>query len=104
MQQRKEDPYVDRQKAIAALILAAGFYVAYEIYQQSQLAGVLFVILALTVAVPLAVGTVRRNNAIKTNIGEMPDSKMDVGVRQARATIMREDGEIRGAPARKQPS
>ncbi len=92
------------KKAIAALILAAGFYVAYEIYQQSQLAGVLFVILALTVAVPLAVGTARRNNAIKTNIGEMPDSKMDVGVRQARATIMREDGEVRGAPARKQPS
>ncbi|MDF1846692.1 MAG: hypothetical protein P1U69_05800 [Parvibaculaceae bacterium] len=92
------------KKIIAALILAASLYTAYMIYQQSTLAGVLFVILALTVVVPLAVGTAQRNSRIKTNIGEMPDSKMDVGVRQARATIMREDGEVRGAPARKQPS
>tara|TARA_R110002073_G_scaffold78893_1_gene189848 strand:+ start:4117 stop:4407 length:291 start_codon:yes stop_codon:yes gene_type:complete len=92
------------KKTIAALFLAAGLYAAYLIYQQSQLAGVLFVILALTVVVPLAVGRARRNSAIKTNIGEMPESNIDVGVRQARATIMREDGEIRGAPARKQSS
>ncbi len=92
------------KKTLAALILASGLYVAYVIYQQSQLAGILFVILSLTVAGPLAVSTARKNSAIKTNIGEMPDSKMDVGVRQARATIMREDGEIRGAPARKQQS
>ncbi len=92
------------KKAIAALILAAGLYLAYMIYQESQLAGILFVILCLTVAIPVAFGTSRKNSAIKTNIGEMPDSKMDVGVRQARATIMREDGEIRGAPARKQSS
>ncbi len=92
------------KKAIAALILIAGLYAAFMIYQQSTLAGVLFVVLSLTVAVPLAVGTARsarRNSQIKTNIGEQPDSKMDVGLRQARATIMREDGEIRGAPARR---
>ncbi len=92
------------KKAIAVLILIGGLYVSYMIYQQSQLAGILFVILALTVVVPLMIGTRRQNSNIKTNIGEMPDSKIDVGVRQARATIMREDGEIRGAPARKQPS
>lgn len=92
------------KKTIAALMLVAGLYLAYTIYQQSQLAGILFVILSLTVAIPVAFGNTRKNSAVKTNIGEMPDSKMDVGVRQARATIMREDGEIRGAPARKQQS
>jgi len=87
-------------KILGALVTAAGLYTAFMIYQQSVLAGVLFVVLSLTVAVPLAVGTARKNSRIKTNIGEKPDSKLDVGVRQARATIMREDGEVRGAPAK----
>ena len=87
------------KKAIAALILVAGFYTAFVIYQQSPLAGVLFVILALTIAVPLAVGTARNAARAKTNIGEEPNSKLDVGLRQARATVLREDGEIRGAPS-----
>ncbi len=87
------------KKTLSALVTVAGLYAAFMIYQQSQLAGVLFVILSLTIAVPLAVGTARNAARVQTNIGEEPNSKLDVGLRQARATVLREDGEVRGAPS-----
>ena len=87
------------KKILSALVTVAGLYAAFMIYQQSALAGVLFVILSLTIAIPLAVGTARSSARTKTNIGEEPNSKLDVGLRQARATVLREDGEVRGAPS-----
>jgi hypothetical protein len=87
------------KKILSALVTVAGLYAAFMIYQQSPLAGVLFVILSLTIAIPLAVGTAQNAASAKTNIGKEPNSKLDVGVRQARATVLREDGEIRGAPS-----
>lgn len=87
---------------LSVAILAAGAYAAFMIFSQSTLAGGVVAILTLCVAVPLLLAHRRSvQNSRRLHIGEEPSTKMDVGLRQARATVMREEGEIRGAPPAK---
>ena len=83
--------------AIAALLVGAGSFAAFSVYQQSPLAGAIVGALAIVVVIPLLLaGRSKTNN--RAHVGEKPSSNLSVGVRQARALAMREDGAISGAP------
>jgi len=82
---------------IAALLVAAGGFAALSVYQQSPLAGAVVGALALVVVIPvLLAGRSKAGN--RAHVGEKPSSTLSVGVRQARAMAMREEGAITGAP------
>jgi len=82
---------------IAALLVAAGGFAAVSVYQQSPLAGAVVGALALVVVIPvLLAGRSKAGN--RAHVGEKPSSTLSVGVRQARAMAMREEGAITGAP------
>jgi hypothetical protein len=82
---------------IAILLVAGGGFAAVSVYQQSPGAGAIVGILVLVVVIPiLLAGRSKMNN--RAHVGEEPSSKLSVGVRQARALAMREDGMIAGAP------
>jgi hypothetical protein len=88
------------RNGMVLLLLAVGAYGAFAVFQQSRLAAVIVGVLTLCIVIPiLREGRSRTRARNRAEIGEDPSSKLGVGVRQARAMALREEGEILGAPA-----
>lgn len=85
------------RRTIALVLIALGLYGGYIIYQESQLAAGIVIILSLCLAIPFWLNH-RRAAAARARIGEEPSTRMEHGLRQARAMAMREEGEVAGLP------
>lgn len=85
------------RRTIALILIALGLYAGFVIYRESQLAAFIVVILSLCLAIPFWLNH-RRTAAARARIGEEPSSKLEHGLRQARAVAMREEGEVSGVP------
>lgn len=85
---------------MAFLLVVLGGYGTFIVLQKSTIAAAIVGTLTLCVVIPILLeGRARSIARNRVEIGEEPSSKMGVGVRQARAMALREEGEITGAPA-----
>ena len=81
------------------LLIVFGAYGAYAVFAESQLAAGIVGVLTLCIVIPIMRDSRARTRARnRAQVGEDPSSKLGVGVRQARAIALREEGEILGAP------
>lgn len=81
------------------LLIVFGAYGAYAVFAESQLASGIVGVLTLCIVIPILADSRARTRARnRAQVGEDPSSKLGVGVRQARAIALREEGEILGAP------
>jgi len=87
------------RNATVLLLITFGGYGAFAVYAESQLAAAIVGVLTLCIVIPILLeGRARARARNRAQVGEDPSSKLGVGVRQARAIALREEGEILGAP------